>query len=135
MHEIKEAQRLSILNRAITILAEEPEDGAASARYAIRVAPSRARAEELRVELPFQRGAVGPDGSNINGISDEALIEVLINRLKAFQSGKWACETNGTALSHLESALAALEDRTVMRRSAGVEGTTNLMPGEKGHAT
>jgi hypothetical protein len=136
MREIKEGQRLSILNRAITILAEEPENEGAPASYSIRVAPSpRVKAEVLTVELPFQRGAVGVDGENVNGLSDEALIEVLINRLKAFQAGRWACETNGVALSHLESALAALEDRTARRRTAGVEGPTNLMPGERGHAT
>ena len=134
MREIKEGQRLSILNRAITILAEEPENEGAPASYSIRVVPSaRAGAEVLTIDLPFQRGAVGVDGENINGLSDEALIEVLINRLKAFQAGKWAGETNGVALAHLESALAALEDRTARRRSAGVEGTTNLIPGERGH--
>ena len=135
MHEIKEAQRLSMLNRAVTIFAEEPEDEGAPARYSIRVAlPPQLSSEVLAVELPFQRGAVGVDGSNVNGISDEALIEVLINRLKVYQAGKWAGETNGTALSHLEKALAALEDRTAKRRSAGVEGTTHHVAGEKGHA-
>jgi hypothetical protein len=134
MHEVKEGRRLSILNRAITIVAEEPEDEGAPARYSIRVAPSARPGSELAaVELPFQRGAVGADGSNVNGISDEALIEVLIHRMKAFQAGKWAAETNAAALSHLQQALAALENRTAKRRSAGVEGTTNLMPGERGH--
>jgi hypothetical protein len=134
MHEIKEAQRLSMLNRAITIFAEEPEDEGAPTRYSIRVAlPPTSVSDVVAVELNFQRGAVGADGSSINGISDEALIEVLIDRLKVFQAGKWACETNRTALSHLEKALAALEDRTAKRRSAGVEGTTNHMPGESGH--
>ena len=135
MREIREAQRLSILNKAITIVAEEPEGDGAPSQYEIRVArPPHHGSDTMTVALAFQRGAVGAEGANVNGISDEALIEVLIHRLKIFQSGKWACETNQTALTHLQHALSALEDRTARRRSAGVEGTTNLMAGEKGHA-
>jgi hypothetical protein len=134
MRAIKEANRSSILNRAITIMAEESGDEGAPARYSIRVdLPAGVSIATLTVELPFQRGPVGADGSNVNGISDEALIEILVHRLRAFQAGKLACDTNAAALSHLEQALAALEHRTAQRRAAGVEGTTNVITEEKGH--
>jgi hypothetical protein len=132
--EVNESNRLSILNQAITITAEEAKDEGASTRYCIHVRlPRQAASESKELEIEFQSGAVGPDGSNVNGISDESLIEVLIHRLKAFQAGPWASETNATALRRLEQALAALEQRTAARRKANVEGTTRLMAGEKGH--
>ncbi len=132
--EIKEAERPSILNQAITIMAEEPQDEGAPTLYRIQLRlPVKAPSDSLEIDLLFQRGAVGADGSNVNGISDESLMEVLINRLKAFQAGPWACETQAAALEHLEKALAALELRTTRRQEADVEGTTTLMVGEKGH--
>ena len=132
--EIKEAERPSILNQAITIMAEEPQDEGAPTLYRIQLRlPVKASSDSLEIDLLFQRGAVGADGSNVNGISDESLMEVLINRLKAFQAGPWACETQAAALEHLKKALAALELRTTRRQEADVEGTTTLMVGEKGH--
>ena len=132
--EIKQAERPSILNQAITIMAEEPQDEGAPTLYRIQLRlPVKAPSDSLEIDLLFQRGAVGADGSNVNGISDESLMEVLINRLKAFQAGPWACETQAAALEHLEKALAALELRTTRRQEADVEGTTTLMVGEKGH--
>lgn len=132
--EIKEAERPSILNQAITIMAEEPQDEGAPTLYRIQLRlPVKASSDSLEIDLLFQRGAVGADGSNVNGISDESLMEVLINRLRAFQAGPWACETQAAALEHLKKALAALELRTTRRQEADVEGTTTLMVGEKGH--
>ncbi|MBT8363355.1 MAG: hypothetical protein KJP23_01530 [Deltaproteobacteria bacterium] len=134
MKEIKESERPSILNQAITIMADEPQDEGAPTRYRIQLRlPVNAPSDSFELELQFQSGAVGANGSNVNGISDESLIEVLINRFKAFQAGPWACEGNAAALEHLEKALAALELRTARRREADVEGTTTLMAGEKGY--
>ena len=125
MEAIKEAKRVSILNQAITILAERSPELRAPVLYAIRVAlPANAGGGTLSVDLPFQRGPVGADGSNINGVSDEALIEILIHRLRAFQSGEAACADNATALVHLERALEALEARSAKRQAAGTDGTT-----------
>lgn len=83
----------------------------------------------LVVTLRFQEGVVGPNGENVNGISDEALLEVLIHPMKAFQAGPWAAEANATALTDLTDALAALLGRTAIRQAAGVEGTTEPVPG------
>jgi hypothetical protein len=73
------------------------------------------------VELDFQNGPVPEVGTN--GITHEALLAVLIDRLEGFQNGPYACEENETALDHLRKGLEALHDRTLARISRGVEGT------------
>jgi hypothetical protein len=128
---VQEAERLSMLNRAITIDAEEPVDGGAPTRYTIRVAaPAGSGAEPVVATLKFQEGVVGRNGEYVNGISDEALLEILIHRIKAFQAGPWATRENVTVLDCLTEALAALLRRTTVRQAAGVEGTTDLGPEE-----
>jgi hypothetical protein len=123
MQAVKEAERSSILTKAIAIFVEESVGEGAPTFYAIRVRrPCNIKFSTLFVHLKLQEGPDGPDGGNINGVSDVALIELLIHRSKAFQAGKLAWETNVTALVRLKDALATLLDRTAQRRAAGVEG-------------
>ena len=69
----------------------------------------------------FQNGPINEVG--VNGITETALLAILIDRLRCFQSGPYACEENGTALFHLLHAQASLHSRTLARMSRGVEGT------------
>jgi hypothetical protein len=73
------------------------------------------------VSLLFQNGPIAEVG--VNGVTHEALIAILIDRLRCFQAGPYACEENGTALFHLLNAQASLHSRTLARMSRGVEGT------------
>lgn len=60
------------------------------------------------------------------GVTMEALLAVVIDRLECFQTyqmGHFKCIENEEALGHLTKALAALHDRTLKRRQRGVEGT------------
>lgn len=59
-----------------------------------------------------------------SGISDEQLLEVLIDRAEYFQA-ILPCEENETSLTHLRAALQAKLDRTAKRQAQEVEGTTN----------
>ncbi len=81
----------------------------------------------FQADLEFQNGAVAarPDGvgSGVNGITNESLLAVLIDRLENFQAGPFACEENEDALDHLRKALTALQDRTARRVRDGTEGT------------
>lgn len=114
MREIT-GHHINACNRAITIEAGAPEaPGGAPTTYFLTV-----NGEEC-TELTFQRGPV-PEG--INGLTNEALLVVLIDRLEGFQSGPFACGENGTALQLLRSALGALHHRTKGREARGVEGT------------
>lgn len=71
--------------------------------------------------LCFQNGPVSEAGAN--GLTHEALLAVLIDRLEGFQSGEYACVQNQLALDHIKTALYALNERTRERQSRGVEGT------------
>lgn len=62
----------------------------------------------------------------VNGITHEALIGILLDRLEAFQAGPYANPYNEAAVMHLRSALEALHSRTRARMQRGVEGTMQV---------
>lgn len=76
---------------------------------------------QSEVDIVFQNGPIGEVG--VNGVTQEALLAVLIDRLESFQSGQWACEENAFALNHLRDAQESLLRRTRRRMERGVEGT------------
>ena len=71
----------------------------------------------------FQNGPIDVDGNGLNGVTHEALLAVLCDRLRGFQKGPYACKANACALTHLEEALHWLQQRTIERMRRGVEGT------------
>jgi hypothetical protein len=73
-----------------------------------------------RLEMHFQHGL--PSEVGVNGITDEVLLAVLIDRLEGFLQGPFACRESDAALTHLRNALAALQVRTRDRLARGVEG-------------
>lgn len=72
--------------------------------------------------MQFQRGPVGQEGSR-EGITNEALLMIVWDRLHSFQSGAFACEQNEKARGCVNEALGWLEARTADRVARGVEGT------------
>lgn len=72
--------------------------------------------------VSFQNGPIKEVG--VNGIPDEALYAILIDRLQGFQRGQFSCRENAIALTHLETALLWLQRRTDRRTFQGVEGVT-----------
>lgn len=69
----------------------------------------------------FQNGTIPEKG--VNGVTQEALLAVVIDRLRSFQSGPYACRENALALTKIEEALHWLQQRTLARMRRGVEGT------------
>ena len=69
----------------------------------------------------FQNGPIGVKG--VNGVTHEALLAILIDRLRCFQAGQFACRENALALTKLEEAQHWLTSRTRARMARGVEGT------------
>ena len=69
----------------------------------------------------FQNGPIKENG--VNGCHNEDLIAIVIDRLRGFQCGDFACEENANALASLEEALMLLNIRTLGRINRGVEGT------------
>lgn len=68
----------------------------------------------------FQQGPVKDNG--VNGLTNEALLAILIHRTK-YLDQKFASDENKRAIAHMEDALANLEVRTARRIARGVEGT------------
>jgi hypothetical protein len=69
----------------------------------------------------FQNGPINEVG--VNGVTHEALLEIVADRLRAFQAGPYACRENALALTKLEEAQHWLQSRTKGRMARGVEGT------------
>lgn len=65
----------------------------------------------------------GNPADEINGISNEVVLAILIHRMEGFQSGPFRCNQNDVALNHLKAALFCFQDRTGERLRRGVEGT------------
>lgn len=121
------AHVVNAANDKLTITAiDQPGSGGANHRYAITgFDPANNPAEGCivgpGVELLFQNGPINEVG--VNGITHEALLAILEDRLVGFQSGKFANDYNARALEHVRAAQAVLQERTKERMSRQVEGT------------
>lgn len=108
---------------------DSPSNGGASHRYDIAAMGQATAGEDgaqvrqpvASTMLEFQRGPIAESG--FNGITNESLITVLIDRLDWFQSGSCPCPENAMARECLVQALGWLTERTKARRARGVEGT------------
>lgn len=69
----------------------------------------------------FQNGPIPEAGAN--GVTHEALLAIVADRLRSFQAGPFSCKENACALTHIEEALHWLHWRTLKRMQRGVEGT------------
>lgn len=74
-----------------------------------------------RLPIIFQNGPIGEVG--VNGVTHEALLAILIDRMQSFQAGPFSCRENALALTKLEEAQQWLQARTRGRMARGVEGT------------
>lgn len=70
-------------------------------------------------EINFQHGGVVDNG--VNGLTNDALLAILIHRMNVLNSRFW-CRENDRVISNLEDTLAFLEVRTARRMVRGVEG-------------
>ncbi len=77
-----------------------------------------------RTPIVFQNGPIAEAG--VNGLTHEALLAILIDRLECFQTGPYACPENARALAHFREARIWLNMRTTRRISSGIEGTHAL---------
>lgn len=115
------SHKVNGLNDALTIeVLDEPGAGGANHEYAICVRGSNG------VNYPhyvtFQKGPISEAG--VNGISQEALLAIVEDRLACFQAGPFAHPWNALALGAVQSAMEYLHERTKERVERGVEGTS-----------
>ena len=115
------------LNEALKIeVLDEPGSGGACHDYLIVLPIPDEDLPNTLVDrggfpIRFQNGPIGEAG--VNGISNEALLAIVRDRLECFQNGPFACETNHAALDLVCAAMGALHSRTMERMQRGVEGT------------
>ena len=132
--------RVNGLNEALKIqVLDEPGQGNACHRYHITTTEtpppvsggmSSADLEKAMAmgqavtEIRFQNGPIGEVG--VNGISNEALLAIVRDRIEGFQGGPYAHVENGNALADVVSAMECLKRRTTERVTRGVEGTRTV---------
>lgn len=110
------------LNDAIDIeVMDEPGSGGACHEYLISLKSGEGVTSGNHIPISFQNGPIKESG--FNGISGEALLAVVIDRMRGFQSGPYSCRENSIALTKAEECLLWLNKRTQDRMKRGVEGT------------
>lgn len=78
--------------------------------------------EMALAHIEFQKGPRSEETAR-NGVLDTDLLEIVRDRLKAFQSGPYATRENACALTHIEEALMWMAQRAYERAERGVLGT------------
>ena len=91
--------------------------GAHSADYSVSY---MREVRHVQQNFTFQKGSVQLHG--INGLTNEVLLAMVMDRLARFQEGSLAGEDSGRALYYLDKAMSALQVRTCSRVLRGVEG-------------
>lgn len=119
MHRELTTHRVSGLNERLTVVStDDVGPGGAFYDYCISIdhAPSHRPIDSC--EIHFHKGDLA---KGANGISSEALLSIIEDRLTAFQSGPLACRENALALLHVQDARMCLQSR-------------HRLDGMKGHA-
>ena len=115
-------------SRAIRITCDEPSPNGGKASHSYELVVQRGSTSSGDPSSPtdvtvirFQDGPIREVG--VNGVTMEALLAILADRLRGFQSGPYACRENALALTKLEEARMWLNERTRERAARGVDGT------------
>lgn len=127
-----EGHKVNPANDRLTITVnDEPGAGGANHRYEItgfdtgnnpsRKDPEGYEHSFTKQVILFQNGPIGE--ADVNGLTQEVLLAIVIDRLRSFQNGPYACRENALALTKFEEGLHWLLSRTRARMSRGVEGT------------
>lgn len=117
MREIT-SHKVNGLNESLKITAVD-EPGSGNASHIYDIVPTVGNAKGLRIE--FQNGPLKETPPN--GLSNEALLAIVEDRLIGFQSGPFSCRENAVALTKLQESMMWLQKRTRDRMARGVEGT------------
>jgi hypothetical protein len=122
---MRKVQHLALTptDKALVIHADDrdPQSGNMSHDYVIRLAGGPHGTEpDIVVPLHFQHGPIAEAG--VNGITNEALLAVVRDRLEGAQEGPFKCRENALAITAIEEASLWLSKRTLDRMGRGVEG-------------
>lgn len=117
------SHKLNGLNEAINVIVmDEPGQGNACHHYRVEpITDTHPQGAINPFDIRFQNGPILESG--VNGVSNEALLAIVEDRLQGFQSGPYACRENAVALTKIQEAMMWLQKRTRDRLARGVEGT------------
>lgn len=73
------------------------------------------------VKITWQKGI--PDEVGLNGCRIDDVLELVSEKLKAYQAGPLACEENDEAIRAVSEAIAAMQSRQRRRVEQGVLNT------------
>lgn len=114
MRKLETIQTQEKLNEVYAV--DDIGSGGANHRYSITNTDER-----IFGVIQFQHGARHEENS-ISGVIDSDLLEIVRDRLKAFQSGAFSSEYNANALYHIEQALTWMNKRVEDRIARNVLG-------------
>lgn len=115
MRKLETIQTKEKLNSVFAV--DEKGPGGANHAYSIVSADT----ERGYLDVFFQKGPRKEVGSH-HGVIDSDLLEIVRDRLIAFQEGPYASEYNEAALSHIECALSWMNKRIEDRIARDVLG-------------
>ena len=109
------------LNNQLIINCDErdEENGNASHKYDIRY--EEGDASYVAGYLQFHHGPRDEDSATA-GCTDQAVLAVLLDRYRGFQSGPLSCRENAIVITKLEEALMWMQRRAYERHKRGVLG-------------
>lgn len=127
------SHKVNGLNEALRIeVLDEPGQGNACHEYRIVLDEGQSADDPHQcLTIRFQNGPIaqmqtGLTTAGVNGVSQEALLAIVEDRLIGFQSGPFACRENAIALTKIQEAMMWLQKRTRDRMARGVEGTHQI---------
>lgn len=115
---MKEIKRDLLTNKYTHVYCEEEDKQNFNAPHHFQVINNEG--EEVG-NIHFQEGPIKEFG--VNGVNNEDVIVMVIERLEAFNRSEFKCRENSMAITKLEEALLWLRKRTMGREQRGVEGT------------
>jgi hypothetical protein len=119
MRELITIQKREKLNDVFAV--DEKGNGGANHEYHIKWDAYR-NGYITTQSIKFQNGA-RKDTNSIHGVIDSDLLEIVRDRLKAFQAGSFSSRENAVALTHIEDALMWMNRRVEDRIERNVLGT------------
>lgn len=124
MRKLDTVQTQEKLNDVYAVDQEGP--GGAHHKYAVvktrETFDINVDAKVRMADIMFQKGPRNAEGSQ-HGVIDSDLLEIVRDRLTAFQNGPFASEYNAQALEHIELALYWMNKRVEDRIARNVLGT------------
>lgn len=110
-----DTHKVNVVNEAIELdVLDGPGSGGASHLYRVKVA-------NKTTIIAFQNGPIAEAG--VNGLTQEVLLAIVVDRLESFQRGPFKCKDNEDALQMIKGGMTCLKKRTLRRLEQGVEGT------------